>query len=201
VTSRLGYAIMALLARQPSTGYELAARTRQPLGYFWTARHSQIHPELRRLMDAGLVRFDARPGPGPHQKKVYSLTAAGQEELSRWVPQPPADAGGGRDDILLKAYAAWAADPGAARDLFASQIPRHQERLARYQEDRQRVEARHHAGPPPVTHPDFGSYATLKCGIEYERQRIAWLRWMVRQFTSYQAAEETGPPEGMVSIK
>jgi len=36
-----------------------------------------------------------------------------------------------------------------------------------------------------VTHPDFGSYATLKCGIEHERQRIAWLRWIVRQFTSH----------------
>ena len=57
------------------------------------------------------------------------------------------------------------------------------------------MESRHHAGPPPVTHPDFGSYATLKCGIEYERQRIAWLRWMVREFTSHQAAEETGPPD------
>jgi DNA-binding PadR family transcriptional regulator len=201
VTSRLGYAIMALLARRPSTGYELAARTRQPLGYFWSAQHSQIHAELRRLMDAGLARFDAKPGPGPHQKKVYSLTAAGQGELSRWVPQPPASTGGGRDDILLKAYAAWAADPDAMRDLFASQIPRHQERLARYQEDRRHVESRHHAGPPPVTHPDFGSYATLKFGVEYERQRIDWLRWMVGQFTGRQAAEETRPPDGMVSDK
>jgi len=184
VISRLGYAILALLARQPSTGYELAARTRQPLGYFWSARHSQIHPELRKLMDAGLVRFDAQPGPGPHQKKVYSPTAAGQQELGNWVPRPPASADGGRDDILLKAYAAWTAEPAAVRDLFASQIPRHQERLAGYQEDWRRVESRHHDGPPPVTHPDFGNYATLKCGIEFERQRIAWLRWMVGQFTS-----------------
>jgi hypothetical protein len=52
-----------------------------------------------------------------------------------------------------------------------------------------------------VTHPGFGSYTTLKCGIGYERQRIAWLRWMAGQFTSHQAAEETGPPDGMVSIK
>jgi len=35
-----------------------------------------------------------------------------------------------------------------------------------------------------VTHPDFGSHATQRCGIECERQRIAWLRWMVKQFTS-----------------
>jgi hypothetical protein len=40
-----------------------------------------------------------------------------------------------------------------------------------------------------VTHSDFGSYATLKCGIEYGRQCIAWLRWMVEQFTSHLAAD------------
>jgi len=45
-----------------------------------------------------------------------------------------------------------------------------------------------------VTRPDFGSYATLKCVIEHQRQRIAWLRRMVGLFTSHQAAEETGPP-------
>jgi hypothetical protein len=101
-------------------------------------------------------------------------SAAGQEELSRWVPQPPASTGRGRDDILLRAYAAGAADPEAVRDLFASQIPRQRERLAQCHADWRRLESRRHAGPPPVTHPDFGSYATLKCGIEHERQRIAW---------------------------
>ena len=63
--------------------------------------------------------------------------------------------------------------------------------MARHQEDRRRVaNPAHGAGPPPVTHPDFGSYATLKCGTEYQRQRIAWLRWMAGQFTSHQAAKK-----------
>jgi hypothetical protein len=45
-----------------------------------------------------------------------------------------------------------------------------------------------------VTHPDFGSYATLKCGIEYERQRIAWLRWVIGEFTSQQPAASSQQP-------
>src|SRR6516165_6614771 len=87
--SKLGYAILALLARQPSTGYELSARARRPLGYFWSARHSQVYPELRKLLAAGLVRFDTAPGPGPRDKKVYSLTDYGMTRLRDWVIQPP----------------------------------------------------------------------------------------------------------------
>ena len=87
--SRLGYAILALLARQPSTGYELSARARRPLGYFWSARHSQVYPELQRLLADGWVRFDAQPGPGPLDKKVYAPTEAGMSMLRDWVVQPP----------------------------------------------------------------------------------------------------------------
>jgi DNA-binding PadR family transcriptional regulator len=183
--SRLGYAILALLARQPSTGYELSARARRPLGYFWSARHSQIYPELQRLLAAGLVRFDAAPGPGPRDKKVYALTDVGMGRLREWLIQAPESAQA-RDDLLLKAYAAWT-DPAAAGHLFASQIALHQERLEDHEKDWMQVESRHNGGPPPVTHPDFGSYATLKCGIDYERQRIAWLQWMSGLLASDQA--------------
>ena len=195
MTSRLGYAILALLARQPSTGYELSARARRPLGYFWFARHSQVYPELRKLLAAGFVRFDAAPGPGPREKKVYSLTAAGMGTLREWVTQAP-EPEHARDDLLLKAYAAWTADPAAAGHLFSDQVGLHEERLREYEEDWTRVESRHNGGPPPVTHPDFGSYATLKCGIDYERQRIAWLRWISRQFAAHQAGDSRDPRAG-----
>lgn len=187
--SRLGYPILALLARQPSTGYELSERARRPLGYFWFARHSQVYPELRKLLAAGLVHFDAAPGPGPRQKKRYSLTEAGMSALRGWVTDAPAPAHG-RDDLVLKAYAVWTADPAAAERLFSGQIAEHQERLGAYEEDWRRVGARHAAGGPPVTHPDFGSYATLKCGIDYERQRISWLEWMSQRLAAHRAGPD-----------
>lgn len=186
--SSLGYAILALLARQPSTGYELSARARRPLGYFWFARHSQVYPELQKLLAAGWVRFDIAPGPGPRDKKVYSLTAAGMGMLREWVTQAPKP-GRLRDDLVLKAYAVWTADPAAARELFDDQAARHQERLRTYEEDWRAVESRHNGGPPPVTHPEFGNYAALSCGISYERHRIAWLQWMSQQL----ATRQSGP--------
>ena len=148
--SRLGYAILALLARQPGTGYELAARAGRPLGYFWSARHSQIHPELQRLLAAELVRFARAPGPGPRDKKVYSLTEAGLARLREWVTQAPRQ-DPGRDDLLLKAYAAWTVDPAEAGPLFAGQASRPAERLRQYEQDRRQIESRHVGGPPPST--------------------------------------------------
>lgn len=178
--SKLGYAILALLARQPSTGYELSARARRPLGYYWSARHSQVYPELRKLLAAGLVRFDAAPGPGPRDKKVYSLTDDGMRSLRDWVIEPP-EAEPGRDNLLLKAYASWTADPRAAARMFAAQEAENLARLGEYEADRRRVESRHNGGPPPPGHPDFGNYATLRFGIAYQRQRIDWLRWIRQQ--------------------
>lgn len=180
--SRLGYAILALLARQPSTGYELSARARRPLGYFWSARHSQVYPELQKLLAAGFVRFDPAPGPGPREKKVYAVTGTGLAILREWVTQAP-EPPHARDDLLLKAYAIWTAEPAAARRMLAGQVSRHQDRLRAYEEDWARVESRHD-GPPPATHPEFGSYATLKCGIDHERQRIAWLQWLDQQLAT-----------------
>ena len=193
--TRLGYAILALLARQPGTGYELSARARRPLGYFWFARHSQVYPELQRLLAAGLVRFDAAPGPGPRGKKVYSLTEAGVRVLRDWVTQAPSSVHA-RDDLLLKAYAVWTADPAAAQHLFAGQAARHHERLREYEQDWRQIESRHNGGAPPVTHPEFGSYATLKCGIDHERQRIAWLQWLVQQLAAHQAGPRGDPRAG-----
>jgi DNA-binding PadR family transcriptional regulator len=168
-----------VLAREPATGYELSARARDPLGFFWTPRHGQIYPELRTLLHAGLISFRTAPGPGPRDKKVYSITPSGQRSLAEWAATPPAAAAGDRDDLVLKAYACWTADRQATARLFADQVAAHRERLERYLTYWGKVQARHSDRIPPVTDPDFGNYATLQCGISYERHRIAWLEWMV----------------------
>ena len=126
MASALGYAILAVLARNPSTGYELAARLATPVSYFWTARHSQIHPELQRLLADGLVAFEAVPGPGPKGKKVYSITPEGFEALRQWVAKPPADQPV-RDELVLTTYAAWMADPGELLAVFHQQAAAHRD--------------------------------------------------------------------------
>ena len=179
-TSNVGYALLALLAKQPNTAYELAQRARRPLGYFWTAPYGQIHPQLRQLADAGLLKVESHPGPGPKDKRVYSITKAGLEELAAWVLRPPQDEPP-RDDMLLKVYAVWVAAPEGARDMVLAQAERHREQIAEYEAQQRKLDEAHPHGARPPSDPEFGSVATLRYGIAYQRLRLEWCEWLSNQ--------------------
>ncbi|MGW0485575.1 MULTISPECIES: PadR family transcriptional regulator [Nonomuraea] len=178
MTSTLGFAILAVLARGERTGYDIAQAMRRPVAYFWTARHSQIHTELQKLLAEGLVAYETQAGPGPQDKKIYRLTGAGTAALREWVTEPPRERPE-RDELVLKTYTAWLAEPEALRRLFADQLARHEARLADYEREEELF-----GGPPPVGDPRFGNYATLRCGLGYERHRADWCRWMLAQLSA-----------------
>ncbi|GAA3801134.1 PadR family transcriptional regulator [Sphaerisporangium flaviroseum] len=175
MTSTLGFAIMAVLARGARTGYELATAMSRPLGYFWTAGHSQIHVDLQKLLAADLVRFEAEHGPGPQGRKVYHLTPQGREALRDWVTEPPRSRPE-RDELVLKSYASWLADPEQVAELFRERLAEHEARIAEYERQQADFE-----DVPAADRPAFGNYATLWCGLSYERHRAAWCRWMIEQ--------------------
>lgn len=85
----LRYAILGYLSTAPGTGYDLARQFDAGLGWFWTANHSQIYPELRRLTDEGLIERSETAITENFGKYTYSLTAAGREELRQWTSAPP----------------------------------------------------------------------------------------------------------------
>jgi PadR family transcriptional regulator AphA len=84
----LRYAILGLLARNPSTGYELTQTFDRSLRTSWHASHSQIYPELSKLEHAGLVEVVGR---GARRSKTYGLTGPGREELRRWLVEAQPD--------------------------------------------------------------------------------------------------------------
>ena len=101
----LAYGLLALLAREPLTGYEMSRLLRDPIGLFWQARHSQIYPT---------PRASSRPAGRPrsrHQGRVRDRTSrhaitdirAGRA-LRRWVASPPGRRSS-RDELLLRVYA------------------------------------------------------------------------------------------------
>jgi DNA-binding PadR family transcriptional regulator len=84
----LRHAVLGLLARRPSTGYELTRTFDRSLRTSWQASHSQIYPELARLEAAGLVEIVER---GARRSKTYGITAAGRAELRRWLVEAVPD--------------------------------------------------------------------------------------------------------------
>ena len=77
--------VLAMLAKEPSHGYELRVRLARALGPVAEGiSEAQMYVTLARLEKGGLVaRLDA-----PAQRsdrKVYCLTAAGQERVTEWM--------------------------------------------------------------------------------------------------------------------
>ena len=79
--------ILAMLAKEPSHGYELRSRLRGALGPVGEAMNAgQIYVTLGRLEKAGLVACELEAGQGP-DRKVYMVTAAGQQRVAAWLAE------------------------------------------------------------------------------------------------------------------
>lgn len=81
--------ILAMLAKEPSQGYQLRARLDAalgPLGEGLNAGH--VYVTLARLEKAGLVALDEATGSAERpDRKVYLLTAAGQDRVTEWLSE------------------------------------------------------------------------------------------------------------------
>ena len=175
--SALGYALLALLARAPLTGYDLAQRMRRSTDFFWTARHSQIYPELARMEAAGLVTHEVVRQTERPDKKIFTMTEAGYAALRAWLVQPVRPAPE-RDEMMLKTFCAWLIEPVEAIALFRAQEAEHLARLAAYEAMLANAERQPDVRERRVRTTAFSSYATLRRGIQYERGYAEWCRWM-----------------------
>ncbi len=169
---------MGLLSREELSGYDLAGRMRARVGHFWEARHSQIYPELARLEEEGLVTHRVVEQQDRPDKKVYEITEEGLEALKEWVTEPPAPRPS-RDELVLKAYSLWVAEPEKALALFRDQERRHEEQLLEYESLEEWMKKEWGTDILRTDSSRFASYAALRCGILYEHAYSEWCRWVV----------------------
>ena len=82
-------AVLAMLAKEPSHGYQLRARLRHALGPLGEAMNDgQVYVTLTRLEKAGLVTAEQSAGrPERPDRKMYELTAAGQQRVAEWLTE------------------------------------------------------------------------------------------------------------------
>ena len=116
----LRHEILALLTIEPMTGYELVKILDDTLGLLWAAPHSQIYPELRKMEGSGLIDAENVPRGARAEKRLYTITKHGVEELQRWEQEPQSHSPE-RDAHRLKAAYFEFANPQAAR----TQLNRH----------------------------------------------------------------------------
>lgn len=100
------HAVLALLAKGPSYGYELKAEFEASVGPQWGELNiGHLYQVLDRLERDRLVTKRVVPQEGRPDRVVYRLTRSGWEELDRWL-ETPFVRRAYRDDLFLKLLAA-----------------------------------------------------------------------------------------------
>jgi DNA-binding PadR family transcriptional regulator len=169
----LRHAVLASLLEGEAAGYELSKRFDVSVANFWSATPQQLYRELERLESEGLVQGRVVEQERRPNKRVFSLTQAGREELHAFIAQPTRPAAI-RDDLLVKLQAASADDLGAVRRAFEERREQARNKLALYDRLRdglldENSESVYLRGAERV-----GPYLTLMGGRMYEQQNIRW---------------------------
>jgi DNA-binding PadR family transcriptional regulator len=83
-----GYAILAMLASQPLSTYELAQRMKLSfLRAIWPRAESRIYEEPKRLVREELASATSEPS-GDRPRTLYRVTRKGRNQLKKWLSAP-----------------------------------------------------------------------------------------------------------------
>jgi DNA-binding PadR family transcriptional regulator len=84
----LEYAILGFLSYQPFSGYDLKKIFDKSVRHFWPADQSQIYRTLARLSERGWAEVEKVEQTDRPDRKVYSITSRGRDELLGWLRGP-----------------------------------------------------------------------------------------------------------------
>jgi PadR family transcriptional regulator, regulatory protein AphA len=159
----LRHALLGALADRPRTGYELLKHFQQSLAYAWPAGHSQIYPELGRLLEERLIEHAAS---GPRGSKTYAVTDAGLDEVRRWLRETEPDRRV-RNEAALRLFFLWLLEPAEVRSQLERELEYWRGILAE-------LEA---IGEQPAgrSRKERAFRLSLEGGIQTVAARVAWL--------------------------
>ena len=126
--SSTSYVILGMLSLRPMSGYDIKQVADASVRHFWAISYGQIYPELKHLVDAGLVSAEDT-SVGDRRRTVYSLTQTGREALGDWAATTNEQPIEIRDEMLLRLFFADQLTPEERSSLLRNMSGRHQ-RLA-----------------------------------------------------------------------
>lgn len=79
---------LGMLTDGPASGYDMKKCFESTFGHFFPAGYGSIYPALATLARNGFVEFEEVPQEGKPDRKVYSITEEGREELHKGLANP-----------------------------------------------------------------------------------------------------------------
>jgi DNA-binding PadR family transcriptional regulator len=179
----LKYAILGLLDKGELSGYDITSKFKEEIGQFWSAKHSQIYPELKRLTDEGFIQYKTVIQGTKLEKKIYSITPSGKRELHEWLTKLSPIPATIKDEFMLKAYFVSSMSHKEATEQFADHLIKRKKKL-KFLEERFNELQEKTGSPVSFSSPHFGHYLVLTRAMEREKGYIAWLekalQWMAK---------------------
>jgi DNA-binding PadR family transcriptional regulator len=99
------WAVLALVAEQPSHGFALARELAEPgaVGRIWTVPRPLVYRALETLGERGLVRAEGEePGTRGPRRTIVRATPAGRRRVRAWLHRPVEHVRDVRTLFLLK---------------------------------------------------------------------------------------------------
>lgn len=166
----LKYVILGLLLNHPMSGYDIYKEFEEALVEFWSAKHSQIYPELKKLVNEGLIEYETKITDGKMMKKLYNITEKGEEEFLEWLNRDVKMESTPKDVFRLRMYFSKNISPEHMIQLLESQLLQHQERLSYLKKTTHKFKE-----VPAIGTDLFGDYIVLQGAIIRETGYIDWL--------------------------
>jgi DNA-binding PadR family transcriptional regulator len=171
----LRHAILALMANDPASGYDIVQRIRKTQAFAWSAHHSQIYPELAKCLSEGLI---AEVGSGPRNKRLYRTTPKGMRSVRKWLTSYE-QSSVARDEIGMRSLVAWLLDSQETHEFYEAELKHQTRRLAELEELAARL---------PTSAPESGPVLAQRIAIErairLARAEMDWADWASRQSNS-----------------
>lgn len=166
----LKYAILGLLNQREMTGYDLMKQFESTLCEFWSAKHSQIYPELKKLTEEGSVAYHLEKSETSSEKKLYHITESGREDFLDWLASETEAQPTPKDVSRLKIFFCNCLDPDDRRFMLEDQLHKHRARIKHLKNNQKKF-----TEVPQSDSDEFGDYLVLMGAIMREEMVINWL--------------------------
>jgi DNA-binding PadR family transcriptional regulator len=177
----LDFAILGFLNYHPYTGYDLKKIFDTSIRHFWPADQSQIYRTLARLTEEGLVEMEKVPQEDRPDRKVYSITDHGRQELMKWLAGPT-PLSGPRSASLIQVFFAGQLPDDAILAKFESFAAIMHALLTQYDQIPAQITPYQREIKSPREH--FFWMLTLDSGIRSARAELEWAEAVIAQIKS-----------------
>jgi len=177
----LKYALLGFLNYSPATGYELKHLLDVSTSFFWHAKQSQIYTTLKKMEEDDLISSRFEPQEGRPNRRVYTISQTGKEELGKWLKKPLINLEKRKETLLLKLFFSAEIEKDVVLTELNQHVKLHQDQLRIYQTITKGVIDQFKGSTGLNKDAEYWEM-TRRFGELYEQMYITWLEEILTKF-------------------